>query len=156
MFTSEEERRLVCFYIRAIQREEARNGKLMNFSKRVDFVKRLFSLVQARVSIARPEIRFFHEKDPIFFEECFDPLGDSTTEYESSDGLRYHFDPGTGKLVLSGGFSRLSSVVNVIKGFHGHNPLHVEIILSSELEKVHCFRRVTQVAILPSGLKISH
>ena len=122
-------------------------GEPMSFPRRLELAKRVHKNKIA-LALAGPSIRVFSERDPYSQEQCLYPfLGVSTQSFKTLKGIYYEFDFGTGRLFLS--ISRQSAykiIDTVLKdGFPASFPVHIELILPEESEKIHCFRKVTQI-----------
>ncbi|MDO8430264.1 MAG: hypothetical protein Q7S73_02775 [bacterium] len=114
--------------------------RILNDDEKIELAKRI---LRNRVQLAiqfDPQIRIFSNTDKILKEGCLIPVRVKDLKirtFASEDGVVYIHDPIKGILCLS--ISYEDYIKMIPSKFGPNNPLHIELILRNEEEKVHCF-----------------
>ena len=129
--------------------------KVMDDSEKIELAKRFLRNKIQLAILSQLIIQVFKVSEDISLKECLIPFwveGLKFREFENADGLVYTYNPVNGRLALSISNENFAKIMPTGK-FGPNDPLHIELVLRNEEEKIHCFPRVTGIEFLPPSEK---
>ena len=141
--------KLLGFYRWLLDIEERNLGCPLSLQEKLLVAKRA---QQNRIQLAldtEPNIRWFFENSESSLQQCLKPFSRSAdVMFENDLGIFYEFDCQSGQLRLSLSSGDLYKLTGEMQRFGPEYPIHIELFLRNEKEKIHCFRGVTQIILL--------
>ena len=132
--------------------------KVLDDNEKIELAKRFLKNKSQLAFWFSPPIRIFRKQDEFSCQECLIPFRVKdfgilrTRTFPNADGVVYVYNPVNGSLALSISNEDFAKIMPTGK-FGLNNPLHIELILPDEEEKIHCFPHVTEIVILPPSDK---